>query len=307
VEKLTKILTVLLLCFAISGLTGIIKADVPPPTQQTTFYFQQNGQPITQPIKFSIKCYGTLFLRERKGVVEVKDTKISELSENCLSYGCKIDTSNLFDVYTGDVRYCALEGELNDQKFKIDKFLGENLSELNCRTTDFKIITNGRYYRETSQYRECVRNVYKEYYPQGNGKVEGFFLCDKYKTEDRLIPTNISTEPNGPCYRYGYLIKNSVCYKIPQAFFDCTASEDRKIKACDKYLEDVTEKLAKDKNGRPFEKICEAKVEIPVNIQKGLLPNVQPTSNRQVNGNILNKIISLIKCAFLKILSGKSC
>jgi hypothetical protein len=57
-ETAKKILIAITLFFSFAG---IVKADVAPPTKQTTFYFQQNGQPVTQPLNFNIKCYGTSF------------------------------------------------------------------------------------------------------------------------------------------------------------------------------------------------------------------------------------------------------
>lgn len=241
--------------------------------------------------------------------------KISELSQTCSVYGCKFDTSNIFEVYTKNIKYCNLEGEINGEKFTVSKFWGDNLSELSCHHADFTISTGYKYYKETPQYNECKKNVYREYYPQGNGEVKGEFLCAQYETDDKLVPTTISTEPNGPCYRYGYTIKNNICYQIPQAFFDCTAGEDRKMKACDQYLEDVTVKLAKDKNGYPFEEICEAKVNVPAsvsNIQPTQNQNIEPTTTDQQpteqpkSKSIFIRIIDFFRCLFMRIF-GKFC
>jgi len=306
-KTVIKILIVLILCFSF---VGIVKADSAPPTKQTTFYFRKNGQPITQPVKFNIKCYGTSVLRSEEGFTESNLLKISELSETCSSYGCKFNTSNIFGAYKKNIKYCNLEGEVNSKKFTVNKFLSDNLSELNCHRADFAISTGDKYYKKTSQYNACKKDVYREYYPQGNGEVKGYFLCDQYRMDEKLIPTTISTKPNGPCYRYGYTIKNNICYRIPQAFFDCTAGEDRKMKACDQYLEDVTSKLAKDKNGYPFEEICEVKINVPVSISDAdnqRTSNMQPIiPAEQSHGNILSRIIDFFRCLFLKI-SGKSC
>lgn len=298
----TKILIVIILCFSF---VEMVKADSAPPTKQTTFYFQQNGQPITQPVNFNIKCYGTSAMSS-----DNKLLKISETSETCQSYGCKFDTSNVFEVYRQSTKYCDLSGEVSGQKFIVNNFLGDNLSGLSCHRADFTISTGDKYYKETPQYNSCQSDVYREYYPQGNGEVKGDFLCAQYETDDKLIPTNISAEPNGPCYRYGYTIKNNICYQIPQAFFDCTAGEDSKMRACDQYLEDVTAKLAKDKSGYPFEEICEAKVNVPAsisNINNQQTPNTQPTIPvEQPHKNIFSRIIDFFRCTFLKIF-GKSC
>jgi len=306
--KTTKILIILTLCFSF---VNIVKADSAPPSKQTTFFFQQNEQPVTQPVKFNIKCYGTSFLRNEESFSESKDLlKISEMSETCSSYGCKFDTSNIFEVYRKNIKYCNLEGEINGQKFTVNKFLSDNLSELNCHNPNFAISTGDKYYKETPQYNECLKNVYREYYPQGNGDVEGDFLCAQYKMDDKLIPTTIPTEPNGLCYGYKYTIKNNICYQIPQAFFDCTADNNKKIKLCDQYLEDVTSKLAINKNGYPFEELCEVKVNVQANISNTnnqQTPNTQPiVTIEQPHKNIFSRIIDFFICTFLKIF-GKSC
>ncbi len=294
----TKILIVITLCFSF---VGIVKADVAPPTKQTTFYFQQNGQPVTQPVKFNIKCYGTSLLRNEEGFTESKDLlKISELSETCSSYGCKFNTSNIFEVYRNNIKYCNLEGDINGQKFSINKFLGDNLSGLSCHRADFTISTGDKYYKETPQYNTCKKDVWREYYPQGNGEVSGDFICHKSLVE---VPKN-------ECAGYGYITINNVCYKFTSETYACIAEEERKMKLCDQYLVDVTAKLARDKNGYPFEEICEAKINIPASISNTdnqQTPNVQPIiPAEQPHKNIFSRIIDFFRCTFLKIF-GKSC
>ena len=309
--KTTKnILIMIILCFSF---VGIARADSGPLTRQTTFYFQQNGQPVTQAVTFNIKCYGTSMMGSGNKLL-----KISEISEICQEYGCKFNTNNLFEVYRQNTEYCDIEGEVNGQKFFVSNFVGDNLSELNCRYADYDISNDGRYYRETPEYKSCYNAVVKEYYPSWNGEKDGNlgkFLCDQYKTYEKLIPTTISTEPNGPCYHREYIIKDDICYQIPQDYFDCTAEMSAKKALCkqEQYLEDVTSELAMDSNGYLFEQICEIIVNIPapdsvsnVNNQENL--NTQPTqiTNEQSYKNIFSQIGDFFRCLFLKIF-GKSC
>ncbi len=294
----TKIFIIVTLCFSFAG---IVKADAGPRSKQTTFYFQQNVQPVTQPVKFNIKCYGTSLLRDEESFTESKDLlKISELSETCSFYGCKFETSNIFEVYRKNIKYCTLEGDVNGQIFTVNKFLGDNLSELSCHRADFTISTGDKYYKETPQYNTCKKDVYREYYPQGNGDVAGDFICHKSLVE---VPKN-------ECTGYGYTTINNVCYKFTNETYACIAEEDRKMRACDQYLEDVTAKLAKDKNSYPFEEICEAKINVPTSISNTdnqQTPNVQPTTPaEQPHKNIFSRIIDFFRCTFLKIF-GKSC
>jgi hypothetical protein len=302
----TKILIVTLCClFAV-----IAKADSAPPTRQTTFYFQKNGQPIFQPVKFKIKCYGTFIPRGAESIPESSELlKVSELSEICLSYGCKFDTSKVFDPYTRHIKYCILEGEVSGQKFAINKFLGENLHGLSCNYA-YDFTKDDKYYKINPKYNSCKNAVDREYYPQDT------FLCDIYKTDDKLIPTTLSTEPNGPCYSYGYIIKNNICYQIPQAFFECTASYYRRLKECDEYLEDITSKIDIAENGYPFQEICEIKINVPVDIEprQTIQPTVQPatptiqptTPAKQLHKNIFNQIIDFFKCFFIQLF-GNHC
>ncbi|MBD3339645.1 MAG: hypothetical protein GF353_11090 [Candidatus Lokiarchaeota archaeon] len=279
-KSIIKFLSLLIICFSFAE---IVKADSAPPSKQTTFNFKQNNQPIIQPVNFNIKCYGTSLLRGgEEGIRETEEIlKISELSETCTSYGCKFDTSNIFGAYRKSIKYCDLEGDVDGQKFKINNFLGDDLNELNCHKADFSIMTNDRYYKETEKYNECRKEVYREYYPQGDGEVKGEFLCAKFKTDDKLIKTDISVEQNGPCYRYGYTIKDGICYRIPQEFFDCTAEKQTKMDLCDLFREDVTNKLAKTEDGYAFEEICEINTNLPVTVVN--------TDNPQINDETVSE------------------
>ena len=301
-QTITKALIVITLFFSFAGMA---KADAAPPTKQTTFYFQKDGQPLTQSVKFTIKCYGI-------GAMEGdnKLLKISETSKTCQSYGCKFDTSNVFEVYKQNIEYCNLEGEVNGEKFTVNNFLGDNLSGLSCDSADFTILTGGKYYKRTPKYEDCLKDVYREYYPQGNGEVKGYYLCDEYTTDEYLTPTTIP-EPNGSWCGYGYTRKNNICYRIANEFFACTAEEQRKEEICNQYLEDVTSKLAKNENGYPFEEICEAKINVPVSISNTnnqQTPNVEPTPpiEQPQSKSIFIRIIDFFRCSFLKLF-GKSC
>lgn len=299
-----KFLFVLILSLSV---VGIAKADSGPMSRQTTFYFQQNGQPVTQPVQFTVKCYGTSAIGG-----EGKLLKISEASETCQSYGCKFNTTNLFEVYRQNTKYCDLEGQVNGQKFSVNKFVGNNLSGLNCHRADFNISTSDKYYKETAAYKNCYNAVLKEYYPSWNGDENGNlgnFICHQ----------SLAEVPQNECAGYGYITINNICYKFTSETYACIAEKDRKMKLCDQYLEDVTSKLAKDSNGYPFEQICEVNVPVSIsNADNQGTPNIQPTAQNQTPNdqpqtpveqtrkNIFNRIIDFFRCSFLKIF-GKSC
>lgn len=267
------------------------KADVAPPSKLTTFYFQKDGQPFTQQVKFTVKCYGTSAMDSANELL-----KISEFSETCQAYGCKFDTSNVFEVYRQNTKYCDLEGEANGEKFVDKNFLGANISELSCHRADYTISTGDKYYKETPKYKDCMDAVHKEYYPDGEN-----FICHKSLVE---VPKN-------ECAGYGYIIKDGICYKFTSETNSCITGMDQKQNLCKQYLEDMTTKLVKDKNGHPFEGICETKINVPTSIL-----NNQPTQNKNIepsplveqpqSKSIFIRIIDFFRCSFFKLF-GKSC
>lgn len=270
---------------------GIAKADAGPPSKQTAFYFQKNGQPFMQPVKFTVKCYGASAMDSASKLL-----KISEFSETCQTYGCKFDTSNAFEVYRQNTKYCDLAGEANGEEFAAKDFLGANMSGLSCHRADYTISTGDKYYKETPGYKDCLAAVQKEYYPDGEN-----FICHKSLVE---VPKN-------ECGGYGYIIKNDICYKFTSETNTCIAEMDQKKNLCKQYLEDMTAKLAKDKNGYPFEEICGVKINIPASISNEQLPqkqNPEPTlpAEPPQSKNIFIRIIDFFRCSFLKLF-GKSC
>lgn len=278
----------------------IVKADIAPPTRLTTFYFQKDGQPFTQPVKFTIKCYGTdVINRDISSIFRYfKSLKISEFSETCQTYGCKYDTSNVFEAYRQNTKYCDLEGEVNGEKFTAKGFISANISGLNCHRPDYTMSTGDKYYKETPKYKSCMDAVYKEYYPDNKN-----YICDKFLVE---VP---KSECKGAGYDNtvgnNYTIIDNICYKSTNETHACIDGRVRKENLCEQYYEDVTSKLAKDKNGYSFEEICETKIKVPANISSKQQPqNVEPTSSIEQPQSTL--IINFFRCSFLKLF-GKSC
>jgi hypothetical protein len=304
-----KIIRIFLIFFILFFLSiGIIKADSAPPSKKTTFYFHENSEPVTQLVKFNIKCFGTSFLINSDSFSESGELlKISELSENCTSYGCSFDTSNIFEVYRKNIKYCDLEGEVGDSKFIINNFLEDDLKLLKCQRADFSIFTGDKYYKETPAYKNCHNSVLKEYYPSWDGDENsdlGNFICNQFLTE---VPQN---EHGDYCHK----IINDICYKFTDETKTCIDEKDKKEEICNQYLEDVTEKIARDKNNHPFEEICEIDINIPINISdinSQEVINTEPIIQdqdliEQPHKNIFIRIIDFFRCLFLKIFN-KSC
>jgi hypothetical protein len=324
----TKIILMFLFC--VSFASPVDADDGPPPTL-TSFYFQKNGQPIVQPVEFTITCYGTSAMVSGGD----KIMKISSFSETCQSYGCQFGTTGIFQTYKKNTEYCDIEGEVDGNKFAIKKFLTESENEpyitgLECHHADYELSIGSSeydgYFKKTEEYYECKNDVYREYYPYGNGDVEGEFLCAKYERGEYLTPTSIPTTPNGDCYHYGYTIENNICYKISDEFSKCTKEMDKKMDLCNQYLEDVTSKLVKNENGYPYDQICDAVINISDNItndqpsevqtiqpiksidQPSKVQTIQPIKSieKSQSQNPFINIMDFFKCLFLKLF-GKSC
>lgn len=273
-QSAIKIVIAVILFFSF---TSMIRADIAPPSKLTTFYFQKNGQLLTQPVKFTIKCYGTSLVDSANKLL-----KISEFSETCKTYGCKLETSNIFEVYRQSTKHCDLEGEVNGEKFVAKDFLGKSMSGLNCHRADYTVSSGDKYYKETPEYKNCMDTVRKEHYPDGKN-----FTCHK----------SLAEVPKSECKGYGYITINDICYKFTSETKACISKKEGKEELCKKYLEDVTSKLAKDKKGYIFGETCEVKINIPSSISSKQQPQ---------NTGIFIRTIDSFKCFFLKIF-GKSC
>lgn len=193
-QSAIKIVIAVILFFSFASM---VRADVAPPSKLTTFYFQKDGQPLTQPVEFTIKCYGTSLMDSTNKLL-----KISEFLETCQTYGCKFETSNIFEAYGQSTKHCDLEGEANGEKFMVKDFLGKNMSGLNCHRADYTISSGDKYYKETPEYKNCMDAVRKEYYPDDEN-----FTCHKSLVE----------VPKSECKGYGYITINNLCYINSQA------------------------------------------------------------------------------------------
>lgn len=251
---------------------GIVKADMLPPSMEIIFYFQKAGQPFNQPVKFTVKCYGTNAM-DNKGEL----FKISELSGNCKTYGCKYDFGIFGYGYKEDIKYCDIEGETDGSKFLINKFIGESLDGLNCRDGyrgAFSIIQGQNYYKTTPEYENCIEAFRKKYFP-------------------------------------GYLKDNCIDYELGDKRNACYAKRTQEEKLCDKYLMDVTSKvneIDKDEKGDFFDEICEIKVNVPFSVSETPPQKAEPTPTIKPAPvkNFFVRTIDFIRCSFLKLF-GKTC
>lgn len=114
--------------------------------------------------------------------------------------------------------------------------------------------SNGyRQYIRTQAYADCEGAVNYEYNPSGGCS----FICYKYST-----PTGAHVNNRGDCSlklddTECPLTIGDTCYKLTSEYSNCTREMGEKYDLCDKYLEDVTSKMAeKSPNGTTFGNIC---------------------------------------------------
>ncbi|MEI6843184.1 MAG: hypothetical protein WCK48_01600 [bacterium] len=138
----------LLLAFTfILLITGfnVIRADSAPPTYLTTFSFQENEQPVTQPVTFDINCYGNAISYDDNN--SGRTLKISQFSTTSQSYGSAFDTSNLFETYRANLQYCDLSVSTGGKQFNITKFIDSSLNGLDCKNADYDTYDGSKYYK----------------------------------------------------------------------------------------------------------------------------------------------------------------
>ncbi len=269
---------------------GMVHADVAPPLEQTTFYFQQNNQPVQGTVQFTVTCF-------EKGVENNpnKILQISQATRVCHAYGCNFDTSAMVPYEGNGEKYCNLQGVVNGKIFNISDVFGPHNQELHCNDPydidKYDPVTKkDTFYNKTTAYNDCSANVEKEYYSPN-----GQFICNQFST----------VVPMSECQRPGNMIIGGKCYEPTQQTQTCRQEFDQKARSCDQYLQDVTASVSRDaKTNRPFDLVCNAKVDIS-------LTNVMATStNRNTTPTqprgFLGGLIHLIRC-FFGGLVGKSC
>lgn len=122
---------IFLLSLAAVLLAFAVRADVFTPTI-TKVYFEKDGQPYENPVKFIVKCYGYTYapgsdpgLKQNEYEPEI----VFSYSAICPGYGCEISESYYLNYYHTD--YCDLEGETEGKKFVLEKYAQTPLPE-NC-------------------------------------------------------------------------------------------------------------------------------------------------------------------------------
>ena len=158
---------IILISMILLILTATASADKVIPTS-TKVFFEKNGVPYNEPVKFNVACYGyrvEIRTQEFKdylsGNYEKKDPKTYNMTE-VFSYSATAENygTEIFEPFYLNYRvidHCTLYGETNGQKFIIEN-IGENpvpdciyredLTDMQCYDSDTCII-------ETDEYENC--------------------------------------------------------------------------------------------------------------------------------------------------------
>lgn len=276
----------IVICFSV---INEVKADSALRTQ-TVYSFLLNDRPYNKPIGFQVQCFGTrpnYFGSDEQSEVQ----KIIDVTENCQEYGCKFD-HNLFG-YHAQIQYCDLYGETQGKKFTVKNFAGENLDKLICHPNNdrtYDILNSKGYFKTTPKYDECMDRVSDEYYPDG-----GSFLCHKY--------LELSSESE--CAGFGCILIDGQTYRFSDETNQCIAEMDSKEENCEKYLDDVSQKVKEQ--GLDFDQQCEAQIDLPVLSDNADEKDVQ-SQNIEDSGKKSGwqKWLAEIIC-WLKTLLGQKC
>jgi hypothetical protein len=100
-------------------------ADLPTPTVLTV-YFQKDGQPYKDRVKFTVHCYGWAAYPGDPGFPPGKKPdpyvpkKVYSFSGDCSGYGCQM----VHDFYLNylHIDFCSLEGRTRGKSFRIEKY-----------------------------------------------------------------------------------------------------------------------------------------------------------------------------------------
>jgi len=89
------------------------------------FYFQKDGQPISDQVEIKLECFV-----EQGGT----KTKIKHFEATCQEYGCSFDTTGLFQLnyYSDLYRRCSLILTINQEEYSIYNILLNNPYDDRC-------------------------------------------------------------------------------------------------------------------------------------------------------------------------------
>ena len=161
---------ILAVSFLLLTIGSVVFAAPGGPTEQTTFNFQRGGEPAAHPVEFTVECYGG---NKKTDNFE----KVSNFTETCEEYGCSFNTTAVFHFPQKSIEYCNVKGSTNQEDFFQPEFLERSVKNLDCSAQDYDIAENDKYYKKTQEYKKCRAEVYQEYYPKGEGKAQGRFVC----------------------------------------------------------------------------------------------------------------------------------
>jgi len=266
---------------------AVVLADSAPPSKNVTLNFTQNGLGVSDPIDFTINCFGQKMNKMTGELSEMQE--ISSLTDTCAGPGCTFGTRNIFEVYAAQLDHCDLAGTVNGQDFTVENVVAPD-KKLNCQRAGYDMY-DGRYWQETPEYNRCMDDVNNEYYPDGEN-----FICHN----------SLEAVPQGECGGYGYLTSDGQCYRFTDATYQCIDEKDAKEASCREKMNDVTDQLALDDEGFAYDETCSIAVSLPTDLNLSTRQWVQTDPIPEMTRpSWFDRVWLSISCFFARLFGGR--
>ncbi|NMB78564.1 MAG: hypothetical protein GYA23_05660 [Methanomicrobiales archaeon] len=279
-----------------------VSADQIVPTK-TTIFFEQDGKPVTDPVSFTVDCYGyscTTFSCEMIPWHNESGGQIPDLvftySATCPSFGCSIYEP--FYLNYRNISRCTLRGSTGGMRFSLPNYSATPLPD--CRydeQSDFWI--NGTMYRYPSPYRECRMKNERDRWQ-----------CSDYKQEVTFAQLLNMTGP------WGYLDNGNYWVFSPD-YYSCMERIDTQITNCgqDQPLIAVAPSdFITDPTGMRISRFCTMNVTLPDSQAFAAVTTEMPGQSRNslyfsgtrgVDISQQDNLVYFTSCTMLRILGGR--
>ncbi|MDD4127054.1 MAG: hypothetical protein PHV39_05140 [Methanomicrobium sp.] len=276
--KIKQAICIIALLFLIPATVAPASADKII-TTETKVFFEKDGQPYNEPVKFMVKCYGYVidstdpyYSNYWRGTYQKKEagtyntTEVFSYSATASGYGAKIYEPYYFKYLAFD--YCTLEGETNGKKFIIEN--SGDSPDQNCSWRQHSIDYNRLKKNSDICYlstNESI-NCYKE---ESESNSEKYYFCDQYLEEYDKNKTY-------PQEDYGMHIDNIQMMKTDE--YKKCRDEIKKINFnCSRYEKEVSCKDYCDPDGNPVQRDCSLYFTIPTDENGNIIETAEDENN----------------------------
>ena len=250
--KFHKCLSILFLIGSFSLLVSSAHANMIINPTVIRLFFEKDGLPYDQSVKYSINCYRYLpvSVLNNQSLINTNETAPVEnalsLSGNCLYYGCPVYT-HVNKFYTDT---CDLEGHTMGRSFIIRNF--SNIPATYCINPIHQYDiqkgywSNISYYKFTPEYQDCMKRIQ----PLKDQCNQYTYTCD--------------VQISGECGGVVMSGHEGVFLSDPDAFKKCIAPYDKEHANCESYLAKIDQSsMIMYNDNRPASRYCESHFTIP--------------------------------------------